>query len=361
MTGQEYLKELRGTKCNKMQMGTANTIPDFRKEQYNIEQSLMKKYLNLLENDEFLDMYFQQETERFISCLPTEVQNKLKNVVVGVIPSFIVNASAIMNIDCEDYVIVLHTQLMSIISQFCEVQMLMGKSIHNEDLKRFCYEELKKIVDCYKYQQDAIRLHIIDSQLNKEEMTLMGLQTTIIETFVIAHELAHIYLGHCGKAENKEVCLKDDRKISVFEHRKLMELEADKQAFLWLIEVIRCKDYSEMISVYRNEEALATEIFQLFHLIEVSTGEYDEVILEAKEKASENGIDEILNRLAIIMNRVDNIIQGKDTESKTHPLAMERLMYIANTVETEKKMRDYMFSSIMDGMYIETYDVRKLV
>lgn len=357
MTGQEFIKQIKAENRNRLHILKVQELPDYRKQQLGIDEKFIEEYSEIVNQDDFMDSYYQEMTRKFIMCLPQEVQEKLSNVVVGVIPSFTVNASAIVNVECDDNVIILHAQLLSIISQFCELQILIGKNVKNKELKNDVYMRFKEIVNCYIYQNYALKINIINSNLDVSDFRLISNQTIIIEMFIIAHELAHIFLGHCKNSSSKEISLHDNCNISIYEHRQLMELEADRQAFEWLIEVFRNENYDEIISFYKEHEMFATEIFQLLHLIEVSTGRYDDIAGEAHEIYKEN---EIFCRGLLVLKELEDILSEKKEDKNSHPLAMVRLANLICNRKNEVKMQEYMMDSFWNALFFESYDVRDI-
>lgn len=357
MTGQEFIKKVKAHNQNRMQLNKFQHIPDFRKKQLGIRDQFVVDYFKTETEEDFLDSYYQKLTQKFIMYLPQKAKCKLENVIVGVIPSFTVNASAVVDVDCEDKIIILHTQLLAIISQFCELQILIGKNNKSAEIVKETYSQFREIVNCYVYQNYSLKLNIIHSNLQREDFELVSRQTTIIEMFVIAHELAHIYLGHCEKSSSKEISLNNNSKIKIYEHMKLMELEADRQAFEWLIEVLRNKNCEGLITFYRENEMFATEIFQLLHFIEVSTGRCDEIYAAASSVSKEN---EIEGRAFLILKELEDILSGCVDVGQTHPLAVVRLVNLIYNSNNEPKMQKYMLDSFWNALFFETYDIRKI-
>ncbi len=360
MTGKEYLDKLKLISGTSFKYLKLEDLPEYRRKQLGIEGKLFEKYKTIFEDENYIDDYFQNIASRFIASLADEVQKKLKNVCIGVLPSYKVNASAILNIQCDDYVIVLHSQLLAVISQFCEIQWFIYKDFSDGKMNEFIYKKLEDLVNCYNYPNYAIKLKILPAELTKDEFYLLYNQMTIIEMFVIAHELAHIYLGHCQNAHTRKINLDNDNSsVEILSHNKKKEFEADLQAIKWIVEVIRKKE-NNMYSFYKQNEIFCLEIFQLFHIIEVSNGLYDDFITEAKNMSREESVPEIMCRLLKVAINVDRIVAGKDNSERTHPLAIERLYYIyTNIIELfNDNIKEIALHTVMDAMYFESYDVR---
>lgn len=360
MKGKEYLESLRDMCSDSMQMSRLENLPKERYKDIDYEKIKLISS-NMCEQDKF----YNQLGKILLSNLSHEVEEKLKDVYIGVLPTYRINACTMADKNLDMPVIVINTQLMAAISQYCEAQLIFGKkSIKNEDeAVEWFKREIAKIVDCFIYSQYAIKLELLPNILEKEELELLASYTLIQELFIIAHEYAHIYLGHLSIGSIEKTCIADseskDKSINIYNYDLKKELDADLLALKWIVEATE-KSKEWPFNLFEDAIYLIIESFQLFHVVDVTLGKWD--CYFNKEEDMEKVIYE---RLKEIGEEVERMITGKTKYNNTHPKTAERICFLVmkaielNQINEEQKVG--LLMTLFNSMFFETYDLREYI
>ncbi len=112
----------------------------------------------------------------------------------------------------------------------------------------------------------------IPFQLSHEDFSNAQITAGACEIFIIAHELAHIVLGHTDEyttvpitAEGKEV------HVEKLNPRQQQELDADCQAFQWICQLDR-ESSNPIVCLAAFGPILAAEVLMMIYFVEKSLG-----------------------------------------------------------------------------------------
>ncbi|MGE7843645.1 hypothetical protein ACQKNX_23050 [Lysinibacillus sp. NPDC093712] len=345
-------------------------IVEYRKDQYTAEEieRAMKLAGGKTDFKKMNEEFIKTVIRPFIETLPEKEKMVLKDVQIEVLPTFEINASAVKGPDGK-YVVVLHHQLLSALSNYNEAQFLSGllmSSGTEKQLKQgfeLLIDANKEIMKCYKYKKYLPTFSRLPAILPRD-FYLKSLEKTLIqELFLVAHEYAHIYLGHLSETEKGPSNVQDDKfQAEQNVKRQRQELEADALALKWIINAFK-KEKHTLIFGIPNQEAIfyAAEVFMFLHIIEVNTNGYPEI---TKNSSLNNPLTtpEVLKRLLDLSLQLDQIKSGQLADSKRkHPLASIRLLsVIAVTQELlEKSEGSRIMDMLKDMVFYETFLIKE--
>ncbi len=187
-----------------------------------------------------------------------------RGVLVAAVPMDTINARA-MRTDAGEFLVVLNERLMALIHTWNELQILSAvKGGEDGSLAQFA-RTFAPIMDCYLTPLSGKTLPVFDfDELEPPYQMLAAVKTTLAEQFILAHELAHICLGHIGPAPEKSFA-----RAAYWEtydaqnDMQQMEFDADAQAVQWLLAGGEAAG---------GRLLLAVEVLALLHFIECNTG-----------------------------------------------------------------------------------------
>ncbi|SDH03583.1 hypothetical protein [Desulfosporosinus hippei] len=341
----KYFRELQRN-CSSQLYGNLEEVLMYRKKQLNLNDKKLKKIVKKFKNRSFLKyeekLYNQKIAKPFLDVLPLEVSEKLRDVYIGILPTYKINASATKAPHGKP-IIKLHCQLMTAIAHYNETQMLYGEISKNSEANDdFLCKSYLEICNCFIYQPYLPKMSLLPPLLNQEKLQLVYRKTFLHELFIIAHEYAHIYLGHLEiKTEDKTLMQK-------------CELDADLQAVKWIFEAINNKKMKGFQSL---PYYFAIEIFVLFHILEVNSSTYndDKIITDLHKKLTP---EEYCMRKMNLINEYINLI-NKDliTNDHDHPKAVVRLVNIlVNTKDLiDEEGQRFLLGMLHNVVYYETF------
>lgn len=325
MTAIEYLRRLQ----NKMEFRPPPIGDIIRNRSHqqisaeDIERAISRFPVYTLEEQE--KFYRDTLITPFLQTLPGDAIKALRDVYVGLLPTYDPNAWAIL-IPNNGPLVVLHGELLAAIHYFNELKFLVAKlSYKNIELaKEFLNQGNWFILDCFREKRSR-KYPRLPPKLTEEELCAVTLNTMAQELFVVAHEFSHIYLGHLGIRVNKSVGV-GNKKVSVhkFSREQQEEFDADVQAVKWLIN-LKDKDTNEPFVQWTSLSiGIAIEVFMLFHLVEVNL--------------------------------------GIPAETSSHPSSITRLKYILEKCGPLLSNEDntYISEMISDASYINSFKVENL-
>lgn len=252
---------------------------------YNIEK--LKTHYNLRYNKERIDKVYEKFidvnnplislenfinkviVEPFFKILTDEEKKILSNVYVGFLPTYNPNAMAI-SVPNSYPLIILHTELLAALSYYNEYQLvsykIMEEGVINQVIDEIC-KGYKVVVECF-IESDKPSIPLIPPVLSKEMFEFSNMKTLAQDLFIIAHEFAHIYLGHLDDSSKFSFPRINVNKVNCDQR---MEFEADLQALKWLsrIRVGQGFYYRDVLDEYFL--VFSIEVFMMFHLIEANT------------------------------------------------------------------------------------------
>lgn len=363
----KYVRKLQREFSSQLS-GSIEDVLKYRKKQFNLNEKEINKLAKKFKNRSFLKyqekMYNQRIAKPFIEALPDDVREKLKDVYIGILPTYKINASVLKGPN-DKPIIILHSQLLTAISHYNETQLLYGKKIKKSEKQAvdFLVNSYSEISKCFVYSNYAPRMSMLPTKLNMQELSYAYQKTILQELFIIAHECAHVYLGHLNKIETKKLPFsKKNTEIDEYIKRQKFELEADLQAIKWIVEISNNKKINNTLFFLLNETPyIAIEIFMLFHMLEVNKDGNESIIPNIDRKLD---IKEMLIRQVEVFKEVDDLI-SKDiiNDINDHPKAIVRMVHaICNTVNLfDKKGQELLLGMLDDSVYYETFKFNSLI
>ena len=209
----------------------------------------------------------------FLACIPKHEADMLRSVHVGLLQTFDPNAWAIQTPSGEELV-VLHAELPYILSFHAEVQAAIGKL-----LRKGQASEVAALADwgldfvCSKFGEPTYSPYpLVDVELDFTEFMQVQQLTMAYELFVIAHEFAHIVLGHTAKLAEVPLRLAG-LKVQKMTWDHKLELDADIKAIRWLHGLNKDNDniFIRFVALY---PLICCEVLVLLDFINVHFGSF---------------------------------------------------------------------------------------
>ncbi|MFZ2539884.1 MAG: hypothetical protein WAX04_13460 [Oscillospiraceae bacterium] len=325
MTAIEYLRNLQKNYRLKPEFAEVmKKLAYRRQEQLGFSYEDIKDYLSTLTTLEGQENWFRETIVLpLISALPDNNKNLVRDIYIGFLPTHNPNAFAISAPNNEPIVVV-HTSLIGSISFYNELQFISGKVMLNDINEGVDYlnKGLKHVLNSF-VQDYFYEFPLLPLNLSKQEQILVEMKTLAQETFIVAHELAHICLGHLNSCLNEPLFFnREDLLVRKFNRDQQMEFEADVLAVKWL-SLLKQKQDDMITQTFGSFFiSFALEVFMLFHIIEVNFG------------------------------------IPKDTSS--HPPAVSRLNYILNNCSTimSEGDREFVKEMISNALDIESFKIK---
>ncbi len=232
------------------------------------EKFLKKKdtLLKTIEDKEILDKMNRYIYE-FIympiyNILDESEREVFNNTVVDSVSVPKINASALKT-DEDEFLIIITGRLMGLLHTWNEIQIkiALNEKITNDEAA----QAFAPIIDSYLTPNSNYALPIFSlEELSLENAVLATLKTAMHEKFIIAHEMAHIYLGHLKDLEGISNYTSEYKMANFYEKAEDInkEYEADVQAVKWLS---RFEDAKVALTMY-------VEALVAFHYIECNVG-----------------------------------------------------------------------------------------
>lgn len=196
----------------------------------------------------------------------TDLEKKqLGETVIASIPLHTINART-YRADVNEYLIVINQRLLALIYAWGELQFL--PFIKPDPKCENFAQVFAPVVDCYLTPNSGSALPILSYEEIPQPITqILALKAQYSEQFIVAHELAHIVLGHLDKAD--AVTFHEDSYEFCAEAYNLAqqkEYDADIQAVRWLIKSLKLQKIPDDMLFF------CIEVFVLFHFIECNLG-----------------------------------------------------------------------------------------
>src|ERR1041385_1661010 len=174
----------------------------------------------------------------FRATLPSSLQQRLEQIPVIVLPTRTVNACA-AKIPGDGPIIIIDSGLLSMCHFYLETKPMLF-AIRD---KRGMDAAVSYVEDAYRFVVQYYRrsgempfpLPPAGLRLPVQHGVLVALQIMALETFVIAHELAHIHAGHLDEHATERLSITEasDLKLEVYQRSWQNEYEADSLGWLW--------------------------------------------------------------------------------------------------------------------------------
>lgn len=305
-------------------------ILNLRKEQFNMSYDDLRKFSEYSLEDiiEESEQLYNKIAEEFLNLLSRDVREKLQDIYIGVMPTNNTNASTFKMPNGKP-IITIDMQLMTAIQQYNEARMLFGKLINynKEKAEDLLISSYKEIVKCFKYHNYLPKMSFLPNILTKEEIGLVIVTTYIQEMFIIAHEYAHIYLGHLDSVKNINLSYNNEQvNLDKYITNQKLELDADIQALKWIIEITKNKDIknSQMFKIIEGQLHIMVEVLVLLHLVEVNTNMYKDI---NSNLCNHLTVEEYQSRFYNVITEWIGVVNKNNINNKiSHPSAMVRMM-----------------------------------
>lgn len=192
-------------------------------------------------------------------------RDRLGNTVVATVPLSSINART-YKADNNEYLIAVNDRLLALIFSWSELQIM--PFVAPDSCSDNFAQIFAPIIDCYLTPNSGCALPILSFEEIPEELTpFLVLKAQCAERFIVAHELAHIVLGHLDNADDltfHEDSYSFGAESYTVEQQK--EFDADVQAVQWMIKGFDAQGMPNKFMF------LCVEVFALFHYIECNLG-----------------------------------------------------------------------------------------
>ena len=231
----------------------------FEEKYANNKAEIFEKASTMLEN------YGELLAAPVIQVMTDYERGRLGNTIVAAVPLSSINART-YKADNNEYLIAVNDRLLALIYSWSELQIMpfVAPDSWSDNFARI----FAPVIDCYLTPNSGCALPIISfEEIPEEYSPVLVLKTQCAEQFIVAHELAHIVLGHLEKAgdltihENSYSFSTESYNI---EQQK--EYDADVQAVQWMKKSFEAQGMPNKFMFF------CVEVFVLFHYIECNLG-----------------------------------------------------------------------------------------
>jgi hypothetical protein len=208
----------------------------------------------------------------FLSTLPSADRELLNEVTFGFLPITDPNAWALCT-PSGSHLIAFHTELPSVLSFYNESGRVMSHYAERDPDKshKIHIAAMNFIVEVFRNPNHG-PYPVFPFVLDKHEMWIVWLQSFAHELFVLAHELAHVSLGHTAEFIAAPLALTEGKTVvQKADWKQQQELDADAKAVEWLYGLDKNSD-DEFLSFAAQCPVLCVEVLVLFHFIECALG-----------------------------------------------------------------------------------------
>lgn len=256
-----------------------------------------KTYKELLPIFEKFDYANTILAEPLLSSMSIDERKVFDSTLIKIVPIASINAFS-KKADNGEYLVALNERLLALIHSYREIQFVSAQEIiDGADIKGFA-RYYAPLIYCYLTPNSNKTLPIYPKEKIPHESSLIITILTIAnEQFILAHELAHIYLNHFDR-----ISISEDFSIKNFLYganttEQEKEYAADIQAVKWLHTMVNKKNNQINLAMY-------IEIFVLFHLIECNLG------FPGKQASHPSALDRLKN----IRNNCAKCFDAQDIE-----------------------------------------------
>ena len=256
MKAQDLLSELKSQITRKPDKGQAKV---FEEKYTNTKAEIFEKASDMLEN--YGDLLASPVIQVMTDC----ERGRLGNTIVAAIPLSSINART-YKADNNEYLIVVNDRLLALIYSWSELQIM--PFVATDSWPDNFAQNFSPVIDCYLTPNSGCALPIISfEEIPEEFLPVLVLKTQCAERFIVAHELAHIVLGHLEKV--RDLTFHEDSygfSAESYNIEQQKEYDADVQAVHWM------KKSFEAQGMPDNFMFFCVEVFVLFHYIECNLG-----------------------------------------------------------------------------------------
>lgn len=267
----DYIRQMRekSTNYDSLDSGWLEAIENAQK---NFDTIL--EHENIHDEHDISEYWLQNYILRpLIETLPSGFKQKAEQLVVGMLPIYNPNAQVIRSPNGEP-IVILDSGLMAVLANYSETEMLQPVL-----LKQYGMDYVNKFIDDRDYRlvrffltHGASGLHVpYEYKRNYQSMLLHNAQIIGMETFVVAHEFAHIYANHMSNPKELSLCsvAGNELKIPFFEISQKNEFEADLIGYEWYINSL--KNPKSQLGKFPITKIFPLFVFQMLHLVEINS------------------------------------------------------------------------------------------
>ncbi len=256
MKAQDLLSELKNQISWKRDKWQAKV---FEEKYANTKAEIFEKSSALHEN--YGDILATPVIQAMTDC----ERDRLGHTIVATIPISSINART-YKADNSEYLIVVNDRLLALIFSWGELQIM--PFVSPESNPDSFAQIFAPVIDCFLTPNSGSALPIFSfEQIPEEFVPVLVLKAQCAERFIVAHELAHIVLGHLGNA--KDLSFHEDSysfNVESYNIEQQKEFDADIQAVRWMKKSFESQGMSNELMFF------CVEVFVLFHYIESNLG-----------------------------------------------------------------------------------------
>lgn len=308
MDAQVYLRSLRENVKPRVP-APIEQILERRSRQLNIEKEEARAILTKYDGLSFdgLEMFLKDVLiEPFLDILPPQVSQELRSVPMGVLPTFNPNALAIQ-VPGNGPLIVLHSELLAAVSFYNELQLLAGRLLSKQKIGeavQLLHSGHGFVVGCFGMER-SLNYPILPDLPSSTDYDRVQMKTLANELFIIAHEFAHVHLGHLRGLATMPLVTRDNSVVvNVYNRNQQMELDADVQAVEWLARLRGRGTQKGALALPSVSVAMAVEVLMLVHVVEVNI----------PRNTRQSSHPPAIQRLQHILNDCPDILETDDKE-----------------------------------------------
>lgn len=265
----DYLKELH----NQLQDNIQEIPPELLKHRVQIErfESIYSSNAISLTIEDRERFFYDKIVKPFLSNIPPDDARLLLDVPVGFLPIYEPNAWALQTPGGEN-IIALHTEIAAVISFYSELQIAMRKifietreypvELHNIGFG-FLFQSFR--------QRRQLAFPVIPVKLTPQEFGAVQMKTFASELFILAHEFAHVALGHTGAYVDVQLGIGRKPHVRKFNWEQQQELDADLKAIEWLYH-LKGKNMGVLFRLATKFPIMCAEVLVLIHFVEAHVG-----------------------------------------------------------------------------------------
>ena len=266
----DYLRELH----NQLHDNKQWIPPDLLKhrvEQFEEMGSVYASRADTLTIEGRENFLYNSVVKPLLTNIPPKDAHALVDIPVGLLPIYEPNAWALQTPGGEN-LIAMHTELAAVISFYSELQCAVRK-IYNETGKKpleLHREGLEAVFQSF-LQQREVAFPVIPVKLTFEELALVQMLTYGSQLFILAHEFAHVALGHTGDCVSVRLEMGTKPNVRKVNWEQQQELDADLRAFEWLCH-LKGKDLGVLLRLAAKSPITSLQFLLLLHLVEAHVG-----------------------------------------------------------------------------------------
>lgn len=256
MNAQDLLSELRNQISRKPDKWQKEV---FEEKYANFNAEIFEKASAMHEN--YGDILAAPVIQAMTNC----ERERLGHTIVATVPLSSINART-YKADNSEYLIAVNDRLLALIFSWGELQIMPFISPDSNPCN--FAKIFAPVIDCFLTPNSGSTLPIFSfEQIPEAYLPVLVLKTQCAEQFIVAHELAHIVLGHLENA--KDLSFHEDSysfNAESYNIEQQKEFDADIQAVRWM------KKSFELLGMPNELMFFCVEVFVLFHYIESNLG-----------------------------------------------------------------------------------------